>query len=177
MKKILIFGIAIMASAMIFAQPVIPHRGKIMQVYGGDTLQIEFADDAVNLVTNTGGISVNGGSAMVGFEMDSIVFDAVTDDTLYFPTLPVDYLYNVTFNLVADSLDEADVTINFQQTYAADSTYIGVNDSAFPFELYAEPYEYNFIGVAALKYQRAIIAWPAEVELKGTIIIYRKKEY
>lgn len=53
MKKILIFGIAIMASAMIFAQPVIPHRGKIMQVYGGDTLRFGFDGLTVNGQTST----------------------------------------------------------------------------------------------------------------------------
>ena len=47
MKKILLFGL-LFCSVAVMSQPIIPHRGKIMQVYGGDTLKFGFDGMTMN---------------------------------------------------------------------------------------------------------------------------------
>jgi len=173
MKKITIILILAAMCSWMNAQVVIPHRGEIMQVYGGDTLRIQFTDDGVEFVTNLSTVIINGNSVPVGALEDDTITIATTQDTVSFPALDDDWSYLQSFTVKYDTINAADCTVNFQQTCHADSTYLGVNDSVFPYTLPWEgDSETNFINVTGLKYQRAIIDWGSVTA--GTIRIIRK---
>ena len=90
MKKILLFGL-LFCSVAVMSQPIIPHRGKIMQVYGGDTLLITFGATGVDLHTNLGGITVNGSptsETILVTEVNSTVINGA-DSMILLPAQPV----------------------------------------------------------------------------------------
>ena len=167
MKKILLFfGLLAAFCGGVNAQRDIIHRGEILQIYNGDTLRVQFTDDGVNFATNMPEIMVNGRPVPVGLVSDdSVTVEATTQDTVNFTALDDDYGYHEVFTVTYDTLDAADVTINFQQVDNADSTYIGVNNSVFPYTLPQKANgEIRFIDITALKYQRVIIDWGSATE-------------
>lgn len=99
-----------------------------------------------------------------------------TQDTVNFPPLLGTYAYNVTFKVMYDSINAAGCTINFQQTFHIDSTYLGLSDSFFPQTLATGESNLEYVTPAALKFQRAIVDWigTTQTATVGNIIIERE---
>lgn len=152
--------------------PNIPHRGKIMQVYEGDTLYIEFTDAGVNLVTNLPGVTVNGGTVSSGQSfIDTLSFTDANQDTLYFPVLS-NAGRVVEYSLTADTLNAADVTVTLEEMYAGDTVYTSMSSTVFPLTLGQKDVDVEFHGDSVWEHNRVIINWGTATE--GIIYVRRK---
>ena len=62
MKKIFLLTVLIFSAIISWGQnvPTVPHRGKIMQVYGGDTATLEFQDGNLNITGSVEGLALDG---------------------------------------------------------------------------------------------------------------------
>jgi hypothetical protein len=103
---------------------------------------------------------------------DDVITITTSQDTVYFPMLLDDFAYNVAFKVTSDTIDALAATVNIQQVDHADSTYVGINDSVFPYTIPSGETELKFVGTTALRYQRAIIDW--DTASMGTITIARE---
>jgi hypothetical protein len=90
---------------------------------------------------------------------DDVITINTSQDTVEFPPLMGDYAFDVVFKLLCDTINADSVTINFQHTYDIDSTWVGVNDSFFPYTLSQGASDINFIVGSVYKHQLAIINW------------------
>lgn len=173
MRTLIVFCLlAIACIAQAQTVPNIPHRGKIMQVYGGDTLYIEFTAEGVNLITNTEGVLVNGGTVSPGQAfVDTLSFTDGNQDTLYFPVLS-QVGRVVEYSLEADTLNAADVTITLEEMGTGDTVYTSMSSTVFPLTLGQKNVDIEFHSPAVWENNRVIIDWGAATE--GTIYMRRK---
>lgn len=152
--------------------PNIPHRGKIMQVYGGDTLYFEFTPQGVNIVTDLPGITVNGCTVSPGQTfIDTLSFTDANQDTLYFPVLS-NAGRVVEYELVADTLNAADVTVTLEEMYTGDTVYTSMSSTIFPLTLKQKDVNVEFHGDSVWEHNRVIINWGTATE--GIIYVRRK---
>jgi hypothetical protein len=94
------------------------------------------------------------------------------EDTVNFEPLPYNYGFNVTFDVVANTLNANNDSLDFQETYNSDSTYYTINSSILPYPLTAAQKTPTFGRSIILKYQRAILHIGSSVS--GYITIRRK---
>lgn len=108
------------------------------------------------------------------FMVDTLTFVASeNDDTLEFPEL-VNIGFDVEYGLVSDTLNSAAVTFTLQDMSRADTGYVSMSSSVFPYTLLQKDEDKTFVCEAVAHKNRGIVDFDTTSNTGAKVKVWRK---